>query len=202
MFQQPIFLRADVAENVAFALKPLGLSRAEARARIEACLARVGLVHRARDSARKLSGGERQRLALARVWAVAPRLLLLDDEPTAALDPTATDMIEQLIRQIRSDGARIVFTTHNLRPGAAPVRRRAVSRRRRRARTFVDPALFRSPAIGRSPPVHPRRIAMAHRFRSLILGLAALCLAQAAHAEDIVVASTTSTEQSGLFARY
>lgn len=113
VFQQPMLLRASVADNTALGLKPLKLSREEIRRRVDAVLERVGLAHRAGDSARHLSGGERQRLALARAWAVKPRLLLLD-EPTAALDPTATEAVEALIREIRTDGARIVMTTHNL----------------------------------------------------------------------------------------
>ncbi len=113
VFQQPMLLRASVADNAALGLKPLRLSGDEVRRRVERVLERVGLAHRARDSARHLSGGERQRLALARAWAVRPRLLLLD-EPTAALDPTATEAVEALIREIRTDGARIVMTTHNL----------------------------------------------------------------------------------------
>ena len=113
VFQQPMLLRTTVADNAALGLKPLRLSRDETRKRVGEMLARVGLAHRARDSARHLSGGERQRLALARAWAVKPRLLLLD-EPTAALDPTATEAVEAIIREIRTDGARIVMTTHNL----------------------------------------------------------------------------------------
>ena len=113
LFQQPMLLRASVADNAALGLKPLALARDQARRRVARVLERVGLAHRARDSARHLSGGERQRLALARAWAVQPRLLLLD-EPTAALDPTATEAVEALIREIRTDGARIVMTTHNL----------------------------------------------------------------------------------------
>ncbi len=113
VFQQPMLLRTTVADNAALGLKPLKLSRDETRKRVGEMLARVGLAHRARDSARHLSGGERQRLALARAWAVKPRLLLLD-EPTAALDPTATEAVEAIIREIRTDGARIVMTTHNL----------------------------------------------------------------------------------------
>jgi tungstate transport system ATP-binding protein len=113
VFQHPILLRTSVADNAALGLKPLKLPRIETRARVDEMLARVGLAHRAGDSARHLSGGERQRLALARAWAVRPRLLLLD-EPTAALDPTATEAVEALIREIRTDGAKIVMTTHNL----------------------------------------------------------------------------------------
>ena len=113
VFQHPMLLRTSVEDNAALGLKPLGLPRAEVRRRVESVLGRVGLAHRARDSARHLSGGERQRLALARAWAVRPRLLLLD-EPTAALDPTATEAVESIVREIRTDGAKVLMTTHNL----------------------------------------------------------------------------------------
>jgi tungstate transport system ATP-binding protein len=113
VFQHPSLLRTTVLDNAALGLKPLGLSRTEKRARAAEMLGRVGLAHRARDSARHLSGGERQRLALARAWAVRPRLLLLD-EPTAALDPGATEAVERIVREIRTEGAKILMTTHNL----------------------------------------------------------------------------------------
>jgi len=113
VFQQPMLLRSSVFDNVAVGLKPLRLARGEIETRVAAVLARVGLADRAGDSARLLSGGERQRLALARAWAMRPRLLLLD-EPTASLDPTATEQVEAIVREIRTDGARIVMTTHNL----------------------------------------------------------------------------------------
>ena len=113
VFQQPILLRTSVLHNAALGLKPLGLPRPERHQRALGMLERVGLAHRAEDSARLLSGGERQRLALARAWLMQPRLLLLD-EPTAALDPSATEAVEQIIRSIRTDGARILMTTHNL----------------------------------------------------------------------------------------
>ena len=113
VFQQPMLLRLSVFANVEFALRPQGLSAGERRARSAAVLERVGLAHRARDSARLLSGGERQRLALARAWAMRPRLLLLD-EPTASLDPSATEAVERIIREIRTEGAKVLMTTHNL----------------------------------------------------------------------------------------
>jgi tungstate transport system ATP-binding protein len=113
VFQHPILLRSSVFHNAGLGLKPFGLSRAEAQRRTMQTLERVGLAHRATDSARLLSGGERQRLALARAWAMRPRLLLLD-EPTAALDPSATDTVEHIVREIRTDGTRILMTTHNL----------------------------------------------------------------------------------------
>lgn len=113
VFQRPMMLRASVLENVALGLKPLGVPAAERRRRARAVLARIGLSDRADQSARQLSGGEQQRLALARVWLTKPRLLLLD-EPTASLDPSATAEVERIIREIRTDGTRILMVTHNL----------------------------------------------------------------------------------------
>jgi tungstate transport system ATP-binding protein len=113
VFQHPLMLRASVLANVTLALKPLGVSLAERRRRGLAILERIGLADRARDSARLLSGGECQRLALARVWLTRPRLLLLD-EPTASLDPSGVEAVERIVREIRTEGTRILMTTHNL----------------------------------------------------------------------------------------
>lgn len=113
VFQQPRMLRDSLLGNVELALRPHGVAAAERRGRALAVLERVGLAHRARDAARGLSGGERQRLALARAWVTRPRLLLLD-EPTASLDPTSVDAIERIVREIRTEGTRILMTTHNL----------------------------------------------------------------------------------------
>lgn len=113
VFQQPMLLRLSVFANVEFALRPQKLSAAARQARSVEVLERVGLLHRQSDCARLLSGGERQRLALARAWAMRPRLLLLD-EPTASLDPSATEAVERIIREIRTEGAKVLMTTHNL----------------------------------------------------------------------------------------
>lgn len=113
VFQQPMMLRASVLDNAALALKARGVASANRRRLAAAVLERVGLADRAKDSARQLSGGEQQRLALARAWLAEPKLLLLD-EPTAALDPSATAEVERIVRQIRTDGTRILMVTHNL----------------------------------------------------------------------------------------
>ena len=113
VFQRPMMLRMSVLDNVALGLKPLGVAGAERRRRGVEMLERVGLADRAGDSARQLSGGEQQRLALARAWLTKPRLLLLD-EPTASLDPSASAAVERIIREIRTDGTRILMVTHNL----------------------------------------------------------------------------------------
>ncbi|MFN3985207.1 MAG: phosphate ABC transporter ATP-binding protein [Rhodocyclaceae bacterium] len=113
VFQHPMMLRATVLDNAALALKARGVGRAERRRRAAEMLERVGLGGREQESARQLSGGEQQRLALARAWLARPRLLLLD-EPTASLDPSATAAVERIVRQIRTDGTRILMVTHNL----------------------------------------------------------------------------------------
>jgi tungstate transport system ATP-binding protein len=113
VFQKPGLVRADVAANVALALAPGRLGRAEKRARIAVALERVGLLDRAGDPARKLSGGEQQRLALARAWAVEPDLLLLD-EPTANLDPGSTEAIESLVADMSLAGVKVLLVSHNL----------------------------------------------------------------------------------------
>ncbi len=113
VFQHPMILRASVLDNVALALKPRGVSLAERRKLAAQSLVRVGLGDRVNDAARFLSGGEKQRLALARAWLTRPRLLLLD-EPTASLDPSATAEVERIVREIRTDGTRILMVTHNL----------------------------------------------------------------------------------------
>ncbi|MDR2836995.1 MAG: ATP-binding cassette domain-containing protein, partial [Azonexus sp.] len=60
-----------------------------------------------------LSGGEQQRVALARVWALEPEVLFLD-EPTASLDPASRREVERIIGEIAAAGARIVMSSHNL----------------------------------------------------------------------------------------
>ena len=73
----------------------------------------VGLAQHAARPARVLSGGEQQRLALARAWALGPDVLFLD-EPTANLDPSATQEIEHIINAIHASGTKIIMSTHNL----------------------------------------------------------------------------------------
>jgi tungstate transport system ATP-binding protein len=80
---------------------------------IGAALQQAGLLELAERPARLLSGGEQQRLALARAWALQPQVLLLD-EPTASLDPAATQLVEVFLQQISTAGTKIIMTTHDL----------------------------------------------------------------------------------------
>ncbi|MDX1540373.1 MAG: ATP-binding cassette domain-containing protein [Geminicoccaceae bacterium] len=113
VFQRPVLLRRSVEANVDYALKVQGLARAERRERVAEALEEVGLGPLARRSARVLSGGEQQRLQLARAWAQRPGVLFLD-EPTAHLDPAATQAVEATVAALRDRGVEIVMTTHDL----------------------------------------------------------------------------------------
>ena len=113
VFQRPALVRASARANLALGLAPLKLSRRERTERIEAALARVGLSERADDAATRFSGGEQQRLVLGRAWAMRPELLLLD-EPTASLDPAATETIESLIAEMARAGTAVLLVSHNL----------------------------------------------------------------------------------------
>lgn len=113
VFQRTALVRASASANVALALAPLGLARRERAERVAAALARVGLEARAGDPATRFSGGEQQRLALARAWALRPALLLLD-EPTASLDPAATEIVEGLVAEMARGGTAVLLVSHNL----------------------------------------------------------------------------------------
>ena len=113
VFQRPVLLRRSALDNVKYALAVNGASAAAQETRARDALARVGLGHFADRPARVLSGGEQQRLALARAWALQPRVLFMD-EPTASLDPAAAAEVERVIGEIRAAGTAIVVTTHHL----------------------------------------------------------------------------------------
>jgi tungstate transport system ATP-binding protein len=113
LFQRPFLLSLSVRWNVLLGLWLHGVPRAQRDERCHRALRRVGLDALAGRSARSLSGGQQQRLALARAWALEPDVLLLD-EPTANLDPSAKREVERLIGALADDGVTVVMSTHNL----------------------------------------------------------------------------------------
>ena len=113
VFQRPFLMRLSVWSNLKVALWLAGVPRDQRDARARQALERVGLADQRERPARVLSGGQQQRLALARAWAVRPRVLFLD-EPTASLDPGAKREVEQLIAGFAQEGMALVMSTHNL----------------------------------------------------------------------------------------
>lgn len=80
---------------------------------IDRVMEQVGLKSLASSPAHKLSAGERQKLCLGRAILQKPNLVLLD-EPTANLDPTATEQVENLIREFNQHGSDVIFSSHQL----------------------------------------------------------------------------------------
>ncbi len=113
LFQRPHMLRTTVLNNVALGLFLRGARWAEAKAQALQALARVGLSDLASRNAKTLSGGQQQRVALARAWACKPQVLLLD-EPTASLDPSAKREVERLMAEFSDAGMTLIFSSHNL----------------------------------------------------------------------------------------
>ena len=111
----------SIYDNVAYGPRINGrLGRAELDEVVEQSLRRAALwdevKDRLRQSALGLSGGQQQRLCIARALANDPGVLLLD-EPASALDPIATQKIEELLYELRSE-LTIVIVTHNLQQAA------------------------------------------------------------------------------------
>ncbi len=121
VFQRPNPFPQSIYDNIAFGPRVLGLHRKRNLDEIvERSLRDVGLWDEVKDNLRQnalsLSLGQQQRLCLARVLAVEPEVILMD-EPCSALDPIATLEIEELMRRLRENYC-IVIVTHNMQQAA------------------------------------------------------------------------------------
>ena len=115
LFQRPHMQNTSTQRHVALGPWLAGASWRVAMEQAVEALNQVGLGSVADQSAQTLSGGQQQRAALARVWALQPDLLLLD-EPTSNLDPRAKQDIEQLLTDwlAQKSAPTLVFASHNL----------------------------------------------------------------------------------------
>jgi phosphate transport system ATP-binding protein len=122
VFQKSNPFPKSIYDNVAYGVRinKLHSSRSDLEERVERALRRAALWEevkdRLKDSALGLSGGQQQRLCIARALAVDPEVILMD-EPCSALDPIATQKIEELIIELKGDYT-IVIVTHNMQQAA------------------------------------------------------------------------------------
>jgi phosphate transport system ATP-binding protein len=122
VFQKSNPFPKSIFENVAYGLRINNLvrSKAETADRVEESLRAAAIwdevKDRLNDSALALSGGQQQRLCIARALAIRPEVLLMD-EPASALDPIATQRIEELIYDLKKSYS-IVIVTHNMQQAA------------------------------------------------------------------------------------
>jgi len=122
VFQRSNPFPKSIFDNVAYGVRinRLTSSREELGGRVESSLRSAALWDEVKDrlhtSALSLSGGQQQRLCIARALAVEPEILLMD-EPASALDPIATQRIEELIYQLKTHYT-IVIVTHNMQQAA------------------------------------------------------------------------------------
>lgn len=104
----------NVFNNLHYVMKATGWkNEADIRRKIEEVLALVGLTNKEYKMPFQLSGGEQQRLAIARALVNDPQIILAD-EPTGNLDPSAANDIMALFRRIVEGGCSIIMSTHNI----------------------------------------------------------------------------------------
>ena len=122
VFQKSNPFPKSIFDNVAYGLRINGMveSRSQLGDAVEKSLVGAALWDEVKDrlqeSAFALSGGQQQRLCIARALAIEPEIVLMD-EPASALDPIATQRIEELIYQLKRDYT-IVIVTHNMQQAA------------------------------------------------------------------------------------
>ena len=121
VFQKPNPFPKSIFENVAYGMRVNGIKdKAYIAQQVETSIKAAALWDEVKDriyeSALGLSGGQQQRLCIARAMAVQPDVLLMD-EPCSALDPIATQKIEELIHQLKKTYT-IIIVTHNMQQAA------------------------------------------------------------------------------------
>ena len=109
-----IFRKMTVAQNIRAILEISGRNKAEMDAALNTLLADLHIEHLRHNSALSLSGGERRRVEIARVLAMQPRFILLD-EPFAGVDPIAVIDIQTIIAFLKQRGIGVLITDHNVR---------------------------------------------------------------------------------------
>lgn len=115
VFQQfNLFPNMSIKRNIMLAPVELGkMTSAEASAKAEELLERIGLADKADSYPDSLSGGQKQRVAIARALAMSPEVILFD-EPTSALDPEMVGEVLNLMKDVAAEGMTMLVVTHEM----------------------------------------------------------------------------------------
>lgn len=115
VFQQfNLFPDMTIKRNIMLAPVELGkMTNAEASAKADELLERIGLADKADSYPDSLSGGQKQRVAIARALAMSPEVLLFD-EPTSALDPEMVGEVLNLMKDVAAEGMTMMVVTHEM----------------------------------------------------------------------------------------
>jgi len=108
-----LYERLSARQNLTFFARLYGADRPRAEAQTERYLRMLGLWERRDDRVGTFSKGMRQKIAIARALLNEPAIVFLD-EPTAGLDPEASRMVRDFLKELRAEGRTIFLTTHNL----------------------------------------------------------------------------------------
>ncbi len=109
-----LFAHKTILENVTLApINILKQKKAEAAAKAQRLLERVGVGHQAEKMPSQLSGGQQQRVAIARALAMDPKVILFD-EPTSALDPEMVTEVLEVMKELAATGMTMVVVTHEM----------------------------------------------------------------------------------------
>jgi cell division transport system ATP-binding protein len=115
MFQEPRLLSdRDIYSNIAIPLELFGYKSNEVRQKVNRTVDELGIRSRLSHFPIELSAGELQKVALARAMVNTPGILLVD-EPTAHLDPVASDEVMKALWQIHGKGTTVLIATHEER---------------------------------------------------------------------------------------
>ena len=112
--ESSIFKKLTVEQNITAILEVLSDNPGPVQTKADALMQELGIQGLARQKAVSLSGGERRRLEIARVLAINPLFILLD-EPFAGIDPLAVMDIQQIIVQLTRKGIGVLISDHNVR---------------------------------------------------------------------------------------
>ena len=150
-----VFRGLTVAQNILMVLQANGASPPQRQERLDRLLSEFGLAHVADQLGITLSGGERRRVEIARVLAMEPSYVLLD-EPFTGVDPLAVSEIQDIVRYLRGRGIGIIITDHNVRDTLAVTDRATIINEGRILLSGTPPEILVHPEV--------RRVFLGERF--------------------------------------